>query len=82
MQTSMETLHWQEVLITRKEDQVERLVSVHSGAQRLGVSTFTVRRLIKAGELRVVRVGRRVLLPESELERATREGCKFVRREG
>ncbi len=38
-------------------------------AERLGVGYVTLHRFIKAGELRTIRVGRRVLIPRLELER-------------
>jgi len=52
-----------------------RLESIASTSQRLGVSTFTTRRLIKAKQLRAVRVGKRVLVPQSEIERVISQGC-------
>jgi excisionase family DNA binding protein len=53
----------------------ERLERVEQASKQLAVSIFTVRRLIKAKELRAVRVGKRVLIPASEIERVMREGC-------
>lgn len=53
----------------------ERLASVEETSLRLSVSTFTTRRLIKAKQLRAVRVGKRVLVPESEIERVIAQGC-------
>jgi excisionase family DNA binding protein len=53
----------------------ERLQSVEEVSKRLSVSTFTTRRLIKANHLRAVRVGKRVLVPQSEIERVIAEGC-------
>ena len=38
-------------------------------ARAIGVSAFTVHRRIKSGKLRIVRFGRRVLIPATELER-------------
>jgi len=52
-----------------------RLESIAAASQRLGVSTFTTRRLIKSKELRSVRVGKRVLVPESEIQRVITQGC-------
>ena len=52
-----------------------RLHSVEETSRQLSVSTFTTRRLIKAKQLRAVRVGKRVLIPESEIERVMAEGC-------
>jgi len=53
----------------------ERLQSVEEVSKRLSVSTFTTRRLIKGKQLRAVRVGKRVLVPESEIDRVIAEGC-------
>jgi excisionase family DNA binding protein len=53
----------------------QQLRSVEETAKRLSVSTFTTRRLIRAKQLRAVRVGKRVLVPELEIERVIREGC-------
>ncbi len=52
-----------------------KLESIASTSERLGVSTFTTRRLIKAKQLRAVRVGKRVLVPQSEIERVIAQGC-------
>jgi excisionase family DNA binding protein len=56
-------------------DSDERLASVEEASLRLSVSTFTTRRLIKAKHLRAVRVGKRVLVPQSEIERVIEQGC-------
>jgi excisionase family DNA binding protein len=53
----------------------DRLSSVEESSRRLSISTFTTRRLIKAKQLRAVRVGKRVLIPESEIERVIAQGC-------
>jgi excisionase family DNA binding protein len=59
----------------------DKLTSVVETSQRLSISTFTTRRLVKAGQLRAVRVGKRVLIPESEIVRVIEEGCgKHTRR--
>jgi excisionase family DNA binding protein len=52
-----------------------RLLSIEAGADRIGVSTFTVRRLMKAGAIKFVRVGRRILIPQAEVERIVADGC-------
>jgi excisionase family DNA binding protein len=54
----------------------EMLNSIDSTAQRLGVSAFTIRRLIQEGGLRSLRVGRRRLVPESEVARVLTQGCQ------
>ena len=51
-------------------------LSVAEFARAIGVSTFSVHRRIKSGDLRVVRFGRRVLVLASELERLLEEGCR------
>lgn len=53
----------------------DRLASVSEASQRLGVSTFTTRRLIKAGQLRAVRISKRVMIPETEIARVISHGC-------
>jgi len=42
-------------------------------ARRLGVSRDSVIRAIQRGELKIVRFGRRVLIPRSELDRLLRK---------
>jgi excisionase family DNA binding protein len=61
-------------------EQDERLAwPVEVASRRISVSEFTLRRLIKSGHLRSVRVGKRVLIPEAEIQRVIREGCgKFA----
>jgi excisionase family DNA binding protein len=53
-----------------------KLLSIDEVSQALGVSTFTVRRLVKSGKLHSVRVGKRLLLPETEVARVIAEGCE------
>lgn len=45
------------------------LKSVEEAAGLLGISPWTVRSYVRDGKLRPVRLGRRVLLEEAELER-------------
>lgn len=54
------------------------LQSIKASATRLGVSPFTVRRLVKTGKLKAVRLGRRVLVSDEEISRIMREGCPVV----
>jgi len=44
-------------------------VDFETAEQMTGVSRFTLRKYVKTGRLKVVRVGRRVVVPVSELER-------------
>jgi excisionase family DNA binding protein len=55
---------------------VSRLNSIPATAKRLQVSSFTVRRLIKDGRLRSVRIGRRVMVPETVVEHAVEYGVE------
>jgi excisionase family DNA binding protein len=48
---------------------------IEGASRRLGVSTFTTRRLVKARQLLAVRIGKRVLIPKCKVERVIREGC-------
>ena len=48
---------------------MQQLRTVEEAAGLLRISKWTVRAYIKAGKLRVVRIGRRVLLADEELER-------------
>jgi excisionase family DNA binding protein len=46
------------------------LIPIPETAERLGhVAKLTVRRLIKAGKLRAVHVGRRIMVREADLEK-------------
>ena len=49
------------------------LYDVNGAAQLLRISPWTVRAHIRDGKLRPVRIGRRVLLEEAELERFVEE---------
>jgi excisionase family DNA binding protein len=44
-------------------------VSLDEAAKLTSVSTFTLRRQIKCGNLKVARIGRRLVIPLSELEK-------------
>jgi excisionase family DNA binding protein len=44
-------------------------VSLDEAAKLTSVSAFTLRRQIKRGNLKVARIGRRVVIPLSELEK-------------
>lgn len=50
------------------------LKSIQEAAGLLGISPWTVRAYVKAGKLHAVRLGRRVLVEESELERLVENG--------
>ncbi len=50
------------------------LQGIAEAARELGVSPYSVRRLIKAGHIRSVTIGARRLIPVVEIERVCREG--------
>jgi excisionase family DNA binding protein len=50
-----------------------KLLNIKAAAELLSISPYTVRSYIRAGKLRSVRIGRRVLLAEAELERLVAE---------
>ena len=52
------------------------LSSIKETSKRLGVSPFTVRRLIGSGALKAVRIARRVMIPQSAIEHAIQHGCE------
>ena len=52
---------------------MDNLLSVEQAAQRLGVSFWTVYRMARTGRLASVRIGRRRLFAEADLEELIRE---------
>ena len=54
-------------------DPKPRLLSVATVADRLDVSTKTIRRWIEAGELRIHRLGRSVRISETDLQKFLEE---------
>jgi len=57
------------------EQKVSRAaLGIADAALSLGLHPDTLRRKANAGELKIIRVGRRVLIPASEMERVLREG--------
>jgi excisionase family DNA binding protein len=55
-------------------------VSVDEASKMLGVSSCTLRRRVADGEIRTIRLGRRVLVPMDVMERVTAEGMDKERR--
>lgn len=51
-----------------------RLRGYKEGASYLGVHADTLRRGTKKGLIRTVQIGRRVLIPQEELERIAQQG--------
>jgi len=50
----------------------ERLLPVREAAERLGVAESTLRRLIAQGEIEARKVGGKVVVPLSEIQRITK----------
>jgi excisionase family DNA binding protein len=50
-----------------------KLLSIKAAAELLSISPYTVRSYVRTGQLKPVRIGRRVLLAETELERLIAE---------
>ncbi len=61
-------------------EMTKSLLGIQEFAEAVGVSTFTVRRLIEAGKIRNVSVGTRRLIPATELERIVTEGVGSPRK--
>ena len=59
-----------------------RLLGLAEAAKVLGVSVFTVRRLANRGEIRVVNVGARRLIPLAEIDKVILHGVGKPRRSG
>lgn len=57
-----------------------QLVSVNAVADSLGVSLDTIRRLIRAKRISSVRVGKRVLISQEEVDRIMQHGVPQARR--
>lgn len=53
---------------------MKKIFSITAAAELLSISPWTVRAYIRTGKLKPVRIGRRVLLAEAELERLITAG--------
>jgi excisionase family DNA binding protein len=77
MTSAVNIMHVLEPAVNRNEGaQMTRreLQGVAETAEALGVSVYTVRRLIESGDLKAVHVGARVLIPQAEIDRAITYG--------
>lgn len=54
---------------------IAALRSLPEAAEVLGVSVFSLRRLIDAGEMKSVTIGARRLVPVAEIERVATQGA-------
>lgn len=52
---------------------MKQLFDINAAAQVLSISPWTIRNYIKKGSIQPLRIGRRVLLEEAELERFVSE---------
>jgi excisionase family DNA binding protein len=60
---------------------MEKLQSIEKAAEVLGLSAWTVRAYVRQGKIRPIRIGRRVLIEPSEIQRVITEGKKPARTE-
>lgn len=60
---------------------MKALKGIKEAAGLLGISPWTVRSYIRAGRIRPVRLGRRVLIHEDELQRIVAEGQEQGKRQ-
>jgi excisionase family DNA binding protein len=66
----------------KKEKEMTQLsVGLEDAQAMTGISTHMWRKLVKEGKVRAARVGRRILIPTSELERITKPDAKTPGRE-
>ncbi len=54
----------------------ENLNPVKDAARRLGISVWTLRKKAYQGAITSVKIGAKLLIPESEIERMIREGLR------
>jgi excisionase family DNA binding protein len=54
----------------------KRAVGAREAAASIGVSKETIRRMIRLGQIKIARIGRRVVIPVSELDRITRPAAQ------
>lgn len=51
------------------------LYGVRESSERLGISRSLIRKLIRSGTLRSIRINRRVLIPAEAVQRLALRGC-------
>lgn len=57
-----------------KQDSLQMAYRITDACHALGISRTTLYKLIRSGELRMIKVAGRSLIPRSELERLVRPG--------
>lgn len=56
-------------------------VGLQEAQEMTGISHFTFRKMVRRGQIKAVRVGRRVLIPVSEIEKLVKPGAtSYARR--
>ena len=65
-----------------KSDGARKLLDVDAAAERLSVSPFTIRAWLRQRRLEHVKLGRRVLVPESAIRRFVERNTIPAREEG
>jgi hypothetical protein len=60
-------------------EQAPYLHDIESSAKKIPMPAWTLRAHIKVGHINVTRLGKRIMLPTSELERIAREGLPSLR---
>ena len=53
----------------------EELLDTQEACQELGIGYATIYRWIKKGQVTVLKIGGRTLIPKPEIERLKKEGC-------
>jgi hypothetical protein len=61
---------------------MEKLHPVKAAAQRLGISIWTLRKRAYEGDVTSVKIGAKLLIPASEIERLIRDGTRLRHSEG
>jgi excisionase family DNA binding protein len=52
---------------------LRKFVTLTEAAATLGISYSMLRKLVKQGRVNIVRIGRRILIPEAEIEKLLKE---------
>jgi excisionase family DNA binding protein len=65
--------------VTQQYDKMALLISVEEAARRLGLKQVTIRLWVACRKMTSVKLGRRVLIPESEIDRLIKQGLRPAR---
>jgi excisionase family DNA binding protein len=75
------TLLWRQCFFDKGQSMLTNMLSIAEAAKVLGVSPYTIRRLIDSGDIRAVNVGARVVIASNEIERVILHGAGQARDE-